>query len=141
MSIEYVIDSDTVEVNIALNETPENPVRYGAVLIKKDIDLTLKIIGTNPNNNLFNVSIVGDNGEHEIVINNKRIELDASKVHNIIGTVYNYSTASSYYTNITSNNYTELPMSLEYIPDSYLIAIAYDTEEKKIVAVAQRSID
>ncbi|AXI24832.1 hypothetical protein CFE53_01100 [Methanofervidicoccus sp. A16] len=141
MSIEYEIDSDTVEVNIALNETPENPVRYGVVLIKKDIDLTLKIIGTNPNNNLFNVSIVGDNGEHEIVINNKRIELDASKVHNIIGTVYNDSTASSYYTKVTSNNYPELPMLLEYIPDSYLIAIAYDTEEKKIVAVAQRSID
>ncbi|MBW9220524.1 TIGR04279 domain-containing protein [Methanothermococcus sp. SCGC AD-155-N22] len=140
MKIEYVRDSDTVDVNITLNETPENPVRYGAVLIKKDIDLTLKIIGTNPNNNLFNVSIVGDKGEHQVVTDNTRIKLNAPEVENIIKNVYKTETVSPSYGEILEDRSYTITFP-EIIPNSYIIAIAYDTKEKKIVAIAQEPLN
>ena len=124
---------------VELNETPENPVRYGAVIFKKDTKLTLKITGTDPNNNLFNVSIVGDRGEYQIVNNNDFIKLSASKVKEIINKTISNSTASATYRDVTTN--TSVEIDLQYIPESYLIAIAYDTETKKVIAVAQKSLD
>jgi len=120
---------------LSLNDTPDLPVRYGAVMIKKDATLTLEITGTEPGNNKFNVSVVGDKGKYQLVTNNHRIKLNAPKVLEIINKTLEETTASATYSDVTENK-TET-IVLNKISDSYLIAIAYEKETKKIVAIAE----
>ncbi|MBW9221978.1 cell wall-binding repeat-containing protein [Methanothermococcus sp. SCGC AD-155-C09] len=139
MSIEYETDSDTVNVAIELNSIPDHKIRYGAVLIDKDVEIILNITGTNPNNNLFNVSIVREGKESQIVANNDFIKLNRSKVSEIIGTIYDDDAASDYTETPTKNASENLV--LMYIENSYLVAIAYDTVDKKIVAIQSQKIN
>lgn len=125
---------NTTTYIISLNDTPTNPVRYGLVMINKNVGITLSIIGTNPNNNLFNVSVVGNNGSEIIIENNDFITLSASKINDIIGTIFTPETASSGFKDITTNSTVSL--DLNNVSDSYVIGIAYDTVDKKIVAIA-----
>ena len=141
LSMIYHQDPTTnrVHINMELDGEPENPVRYGAIIIKRDARTILKITGTDPDNNHFNVSVVGDKGEYQVVNNSDFIKLNASTVERIVKEVYEDKTASPSYSDITldSSYYISLP----HIEESYIIGVVYDTKEKKIVAVAQESID
>ncbi|EHP88509.1 PKD domain-containing protein [Methanotorris formicicus] len=127
---------NTTTYIISLNDTPSNPVRYGLAMINKNVGITLDVIGTNPNNNLFNVSVVGNNGSEIVVENNDFITLSASKINDIIGTIFTPDTASATYSSIITNSTVSL--DLNNVSDAYVIGIAYDTVDKKIVAVEQQ---
>ena len=142
MSMKYEIDdiTNTVHINITVEDKPENLyVRYGAVIIKRNAPVTLKITGTNPDSNNFNVSVRGDKDEYQVVTNSDFIKLNASTVEKIIRKVFNDETASPSFSDITQDNSYEI--SLPYIKNSYIIGVVYDTEGKKIVAVAQESLE
>lgn len=141
MKIEYkIILNDMVDVNITVKDKPKDLyVRYGAVIIKRNAPVTLKITGTSSDNNHFNVSVRGDKGEYQVVNNSDFIKLNASTVEKIIREVFDAETASPSYSDITQDN--SYNISLHYIENSYIIGIAYDTEEKKIVAVAQEFLE
>ena len=126
---------------IKLKNAPENPgrLRYGAVMISKNADLKLNITGTDPDNNHFNVFVVGDKDKYKVVSNSDFIKLNAPEVKKIINETLKETTASATYTDITTN--TSVTIELDYIPNSYLIAVAYDTEAKKIVAIAEKLIE
>ncbi|WP_421077851.1 PKD domain-containing protein [Methanothermococcus sp. Ax23] len=128
---------NTTTYIISLNDTPtNNTVRYGLAMINKNVGITLNVVGTNPNNNLFNVTVVGNSGSEIVVENNDFITLSASKINDIIGTIYTPDTASATYSPVTTNSTVSL--DLNNVSDSYVIGIAYDTVDKKIVAVEQQ---
>ncbi len=139
MNLTYVgtnpISNDS-SYNISLNETPDHNVRYGLAMINKDATITLNVIGTNPNNNLFNVSVVGDDGSEIIVKNNDFITLNASKINDIVGTIFKDNTASSTYSSPTTNS--KIGLNLQNISNAYVIGVAYDTVDEKLVAVEQQ---
>ena len=122
--------------NISLNTTPTNNVRYGLAMINRNTNIFMNVEGTNPNNNLFNVSVQGNSGSELIVENNDFIKLNASKITNIINTIFTPNIASSTYSDITTNN--KIQLSTQNITDSYVIGIVYDTVDKKIVAIEQQ---
>jgi hypothetical protein len=101
--------TNEITYNISLiNSTSSTSVRYGLAMINKDVGITLNVIGANPNDNLFNVSIVGNDGSEIVVENNDFITLSASKINNIVGTIYTSNTASAAYSSITTNSTVEL---------------------------------
>lgn len=122
--------------NVSLNTTPANPVRYGLAMINKNAGVTINVVGTNPNDVLFNISVVGDNNTETIIENNDFITLSASKINNIVGTIFTSETASATPSDITTNS--TVILKLQNISDSYVIGIAYDTVDKKIVAIEQQ---
>ena len=141
LSMRYHLDpiTDTVHINMVLEGKPENPVRYGAVIVRRNSKVTLKITGTDPDNNYFNVSVVGDKGKYQVVSNSDFIKLNASTVEKIVREVYKDETASLSYSDITLDN--SYYVSLPHIEKSYIIGVVYDTKDKKIVAVAQESLE
>ena len=121
--------------NMSLNDTPTNDVRYGLARIDKTVGIKLNVVGTNPNNNLFNVSVVGNSGSEIIVENNDFITLDSDKISDIIKTIFN-GTASSDHSSVTKDDtYTA---GVQNISNAYVIGVVYDKVDKKIVAVEQQ---
>ncbi|XRO75822.1 cell wall-binding repeat-containing protein [Methanocaldococcus sp. 28A] len=127
--------TNDITYKISINETPVHKIRYGLVMINKDATVKVCVDGTNPNNDLFNVSVVGDNNKETIVDNNHIISLNASKINDIIGTIFNPETASATYSDITTNS--TVTLTLQNVSNAYVIGIAYDTEDKKIVAIEE----
>ena len=105
-------------------------------LIKNNYKVTINVIGTNPNDVLFNASVVGNNNEEIIIENNDLITLDASKIDDIIGTIFTPETASATYSDPITDS--SVSLSLQNIDNSYVIGIAYDVTDKKIVAIEQQ---
>ena len=123
--------------NISLNQTPSHNVRYGLAMVdKNNYKVTINVIGTNPNDVLFNASVVGNNNEEIIIENNDLITLDASKIDDIIGTIFTPETASATYSDPITDS--SVSLSLQNIDNSYVIGIAYDVTDKKIVAIEQQ---
>ena len=122
--------------NMSLNDTPTNDVRYGLARIDKTVGIKLNVVGTNPNNNLFNVSVVGNSGSEIIVENNDFITLSAKKIQDISGTIFNSAASVSYSDEITKENKDTL--KVKNISNAYVIGVVYDTVDKKIVAVEQQ---
>ncbi|AEF97051.1 PKD domain-containing protein [Methanotorris igneus] len=120
---------------ISLSGNPNNKIRYGIMSIDRNVGIELKIEGTNPNDVLFNVSVVGSSGSETVIENSDFITLNASKILDIIEKIFN-GTASALYSAPTTSNTTSL--EIRDIPNSYTIGIAYDTVDKKIVAIEQQ---
>ncbi|NPA62800.1 MAG: TIGR04279 domain-containing protein [Methanococci archaeon] len=133
----------TVYFNLSLNQTPETSVRYGLMLISGNgYKGTIYITGTTPHDKYFNVSIVGDKNSETIVQNSDLISLNASKVKNIIDTLFNSATAGAWYSDIT-NNRSKIAIITSDIPmgtNCYVIGIVYEPNTKKIVALNQTEI-
>ncbi|WP_292459788.1 PKD domain-containing protein [Methanothermococcus sp.] len=122
--------------NISINETPAHKIRYGLAMINKNAVIKVSVVGTNPNNNLFNVSVVGNSGSELIVNNNDFITVNASKINDIVGTIFTPDTASATYSPTTNNPVYQL--NLQNVSNAYVIGIAYDTVDKKLVAIEQQ---
>ncbi|AEH07284.1 PKD domain-containing protein [Methanothermococcus okinawensis] len=122
--------------NISINDTPTHNVRYGLAMINKNAGITLNVVGTNPNNNLFNVSVAGNSGTEIVVNNNDLIPINASKINDIVGTIFTPDTASATYSPSTTSS--SVTLKLQNISNAYVIGTAYDTVDKKIVAVEQQ---
>ncbi|UXM85410.1 cell wall-binding repeat-containing protein [Methanococcus aeolicus] len=129
------ITNDSI-YNISINDTPSNNIRYGLAMIDKNTGVTINVVGTNPNNNLFNISVVGNSGSEIIVENNDFITLNASKINDIVGTIFTPDTASATYSSSTTNS--TVTLKLQNVSNAHVIGIAYDTVDKKIVAVEQQ---
>jgi uncharacterized cupin superfamily protein len=120
---------------LSLNDTPTNNVRYGLAMIDNTVGIKLNVVGTNPDDNLFNVSVVGNSGSEIIVENNDFITLDSDEISDIITTIFN-GTASSDYSSVTKEDtYT---LRAHNISNAYVIGVVYDKVDKKIVAVEQQ---
>jgi hypothetical protein len=144
ISYENVINMTTLTFNLTLNQTPSNSVRYGLLVVTKDgYKGKISVVGTTPNDKYFNVSVVGDEGSETIVENSDLITLNASKVKDIVETIFEDSTAGADYTPITTNQSVLMDIPLADISNGtecYVIGIVYEPDIKKIVALNQTEI-
>lgn len=128
---------------LSLSSNPEHEVRYGLLIMDRGTKIRLEVNGTNPNDNSFNVSVVGDNG-HAIIINDSDlISLSAEKIKDITNATL--STATAKYSPKMKDNIYKFPetMTLDSnldISNAQVIAMAYDTVDKRIVAVEERPL-
>ncbi len=133
----------TASFNLSLNQTPTNPVRYGLlIIVKNGYKGNISIVGTSPNDKYFNVSVVGDKNSETIVKNSDLIKLNASKVKNIIETIFNSNTAGAWYSDVTNKDKVTADITSDIAEgkNCYAIGVVYEPDSKKIVALKQIEI-
>jgi putative cell wall-binding protein len=117
MTKTYIPTSTTYDFNIDmdLNETPLDDVRYGVIgITKSGYAFTLNINGTDPNNKNFDVSVVGSGLSSKIIDNSDLVSLNADKVKEIMTTAFNSKTTGVAFNSLSKSNSSSLKIVIDH---------------------------
>ncbi|WP_459201903.1 TIGR04279 domain-containing protein [Methanococcus sp. CF] len=132
--------TDTFEVNMLLNQTPSNDVRYGVMAITEDgYSFKLSIEGTSTADKNINVTLIGDESSAKIVENSELVSLNASAVQDILEAAFTNGTAGVAFTDVTTSSNVTKSFTVDFDSGEtvYIIGIVYDISNKEIVGLDQ----